>query len=621
MIRPKCRSQPSWQAVCRIALATGLSLFLIRGFHAVHAADPVAYKVIFIPSGDKELDGLLKQTSSLAALGKKLPAAPFALIGRAQADAAQFGIVLHSLGYDAGSVDIRIAGKALADPALLGALDAAPEKPPVEVVVRADKGPLYHVAKIVFSTLPPGFTLPDMIKPGDPARAQPILAVTPAMVSALHNAGYAFAQVGQPFAVANDPAKTLSVSYSVTPGPHVEIGPISFDGLTRTHEAFLRRHITLRQGQPYSDTALSGARDSLLGLGVFSSVTPVPAKTEAPPGQVPVTCQLTEQKRHAVTLGGAYATDTGFSVTASWEDRNLFRNAETLTVSASISGFGGSATPAPGYDLKTVFAKPDYYFRSQTLTVTAEALKQYLTAYDQTAFLTSAILSRPLTKHLNASYGLGFVTENIKQEGTSRDYVLLQVPLALTYDNTDSLFAPTKGFRANLSLTPTKPVAGGSGEYVILQATGSTYLAVEPDARGILALRALVGTIQGASQFQVPPDERFYAGGTGTVRGYSYQTIGPLFADDNPQGGLAIDAATIEFRQRVLKNVGIVPFVDAGQVSARSRPFAGSLSVGAGLGLRYYTGIGPIRVDFAVPLKRTAGSSSFAVYIGLGEAF
>ena len=136
-----------------------------------------------------------------------------------------------------------------------------------------------------------------------------------------------------------------------------------------------------------------------------------------------------------------------------------------------------------------------------------------------------------------------------------------------------------------------------------------------------LALRALVGSIQGASQFQVPPDERFYGGGTGTVRGYTYETIGPLFADDNPEGGIAIDAGTIEFRQRVFKSFGVVPFVDAGQVSAHSRPFAGTVSIGAGLGLRYYTGIGPIRVDFAVPMKRTPGSSSFALYIGLGEAF
>jgi translocation and assembly module TamA len=248
-------------------------------------------------------------------------------------------------------------------------------------------------------------------------------------------------------------------------------------------------------------------------------------------------------------------------------------------------------------------------------------VREFLTAYDRTAFLLGGALSRPITPHLTFSYGLGFVTEQVTQEGVETNYVLAQLPITLNFDNTNNLFEPTRGERINVSLTPTKPVVGGAGAFLIAQVSGSTYIAVEHDARGVLALRALLGSIQGASQFQVPPDQRFYAGGSGTVRGYTYQTIGPLFPDDNPEGGTAIDAATIEFRQRIGKSFGIVPFVDAGQVSAGSAPFSGTLRVGVGLGARYYTGIGPIRLDVAVPLERTPGSDSFALYIGLGEAF
>ena len=616
MIRPRVL-----QAACRVAIITALGWIAHKGFHDGFAANPVDYTVSFTPSGDAELDGLLKVTSSLVSLEKKLPAAPFALIGRAQADQAQFIVVLHSLGYDAGSVRITVDGKALGDAGLLDALTDAPEQPPVAVVVTADKGPVYHMNQVVFSTLPPGFTAAAGIAPGQVARAQPILAATPRMVTALHNAGYAFATVSAPFAVADDATHSLNVTYTVVAGPHVDIGAISFDGLTRTDPDFLRRHISLRPGQAFSDSGLSGARDSLLGLGVFSSVTPVPATAEDPEGQVPIAFRVVEQKRHAVSLGGSYATDTGVSVSASWEDRNVFRRAETLTITATASGLGGSATTAPGYDLKGVFAKPDYYSRGQTLTLTLEALKQSLNAYNQTAILASGILSRRITPHLTGTYGLGFVTENIQQEGISSDYVLLQVPLALIYDTTNSLLEPTRGIRSTISVTPTQPLAGNANDYFIFQVSGSTYIPVERDARGIIALRALVGTIQGASQFQVPPDQRFYAGGSGTVRGYTYQTVGPLFPDDNPEGGTAIDTGTIEFRQHVYGNFGIVPFVDVGQVSAQSRPFQGTLAIGAGLGARYYTGIGPIRVDFAVPVKKTPGSGSFALYIGLGEAF
>jgi translocation and assembly module TamA len=602
----------------KYALAGAALCLVLRG---AGAADPVSYTVQFQPSGDAELDGLLKQTASLVSLQKKLPAAPFALIGRAQADEAQFLIVLHSLGYDSGSVDITIAGKALDDGALLDALNQAPAKPPVVVLITPHRGALYHLGSVSFGTLPPGFSVKGLIQPGQPARAAPILAAQNTLRTALQNAGYAFATVSAPLAVADGRDDTLDVSYTVNAGPRVNIGPVNFEGLTRADPDWLRRHLNISKDERYSDTAISAARDSLLGLGVFSSVTALPRPTPGPNGDVPVLFRVTEQKRHAVTLGGSYATDSGVTISASWEDRDVFRHAETLTFTAAASGLGGTGATAPGYDLKGVFAKPDYYARGQTLTATLEGVREFLTAYSRTALLANAILSRPITPHLTFSYGAGFVTESVKQEEVGRDYVLAQLPITLTYDTTDSALEPTKGWRGNAGLTPTKPIVGESGIFVIAQASASTYFAVEPDARGILALRALVGSIQGASQFQIPPDERFYAGGSSTVRGYTYQTVGPLFPDDIPEGGDAIDAATIEFRQHVFKNFGIVPFLDMGQVNAGSAPFQGNLSVGAGLGLRYYTSIGPIRVDFAVPLKRTAGSGAFALYIGLGEAF
>lgn len=586
---------------------------------AAQGADPVSYKVQFAPSGDAALDKLLKQTSSLEALRKKLPPAPFALIGRAKADAAQSLIVLHSLGYDAGEVDITIDGKALDDPGLLAALAAAPAHEDAAVQVAPHIGQVFHVGQVVLNGLPPGFKPPVTVRPGDVALAEPILAGSPAVQLALQNDGYAFATVGMPLAVAMPASHTLNVTYSVTPGPRVDIGPIAFSGLTRTNPDFLRRHIALKPGQRFSAAHVSQARDALLGLGVFSSVTAVPEPAVG--NETPVLFRVIEQKRHAVTLSGAYATDTGISVSTSWEDRNLFRHAETLTVTATANGLGGTGTTAPGYDLKAVFAKPDYYGRGQTLTLSVEGLREFLTAYNRTALLLGANLSRPITAHTAITYGPSFTSEQVEQEGTSRAYVLLQFPINFTYNDTDSLLEPTHGINAGITLTPSLPVAGSSQPFLILQGQVATYIPVESQGRGIVAVRLIAGSILGASTFQVPPDQRFYAGGSGTVRGYTYQTIGPLFADDTPEGGSAMDAVNLEFRQHVWGNIGVVPFVDAGQVSRTSAPFTGTIRVGAGLGLRYYTGIGPIRFDVAFPLTRTAGSGAFALYVGLGEAF
>jgi len=598
-----------------------LCLCLALGGTAAQGADPVKYKIIFPPSGDKALDGLLKQTSSLVSLQSKLPPAPFALIGRARADETQFITVLHSLGYDSGSATITIDGMSLDDPALLDHLNQLPDARLVNVQVKTDKGPLFTLGQVSINGLPPGFKARPGIRAGQTATAEPILGATGRMTSALRNAGYAFATVSDPYAVANQTTHTLDVSYTVTPGPRVDIGAISFTGLTRTNPDFLRRHIGPLPGQPYSDTALQNARNSLLGLGVFSSVTPVPAAT-ATNGKVPIDFHVVEQKRHAVSLSGAYATDTGFAIGASWEDRNVFRHAETLTFSAAANGLGGTGTTAPGYDLKAVFTKPDYYARGQTLSLSAEGLKQSLTAYDRTGILLGASLSRSLSSNTTLTYGPSFISERVDQEGVSRTYVLVQFPVNFTWNTANSVLEPTRGHMLGLTITPTYPVVGNHNDpFVILLATGSFYIPVERQAWGVIAVHGVVGSIQGTSQFSVPPDQRFYAGGSGTVRGYAYQTVGPLFPDDKPEGGLAMDAINLEFRQHITKSIGIVPFIDAGQVNAGSAPFKGTIRVGTGLGLRYYTAIGPIRADIAIPLKRTAGSDAFALYLGLGEAF
>jgi translocation and assembly module TamA len=579
----------------------------------------VTYQVKFAPSGDEELDGLLKQTSALVSLRSKLAPAPFALIGRAKADTSQFLIVLHSLGYDAGRVDITIDGKALSDPALLATLTSAPAQEIATVQVTPEIGSQFHVGQVTLNGLPPGFTPPPMVKTGDLALAVPILAASLTLRSALQNDGYAFANVGTPLAVAMPQSNTLNVTYSVTPGPRVDIGRIQFSGLTRTDPDFLRRHIGLQPGQRYSAKAVAQARDSLLGLGVFSSVAAVPEPAEGT--TTPIMFRVIEQKRHVVSISGAYATDTGINISTSWEDRNLFHRAETLTLTATANGLGGTGTTAPGYDLKAVFTKPDYYARGQLLSLSVEGLKESLTAYDRTALLLAASLARPITAHTAITFGPSFTSESVAQEGVDRTYVLLQFPITFTYINTDNLLEPTRGVNTSISLTPSTTVVGGSHFFLLTQGRAATYIPVEAAGRGIIAVQLLVGSLLGATRFEVPPDQRYYAGGSGTVRGYYYQTIGPLFPDDTPEGGGAMDAVNLEFRQHVWGNFGVVPFVDAGQVSTTSAPFTGTIRVGAGLGARYYTGIGPIRFDVAFPLERTPGSGSFALYVGLGEAF
>ena len=131
------------------------------------------------------------------------------------------------------------------------------------------------------------------------------------------------------------------------------------------------------------------------------------------------------------------------------------------------------------------------------------------------------------------------------------------------------------------------------------------------------------GSISGASLKDIPANILFFAGGGGSVRGYPYRTLGPLGPFDLPIGGRSLLEASVEARIKVTDTIGVVPFFDAGTAFAGSLPnFNERIFKAAGIGLRYYTGIGPIRVDLAFPLDRIKGNQPpVALYVSLGQAF
>jgi translocation and assembly module TamA len=378
----------------------------------------------------------------------------------------------------------------------------------------------------------------------------------------------------------------------------------------------------LKPGERFDPARLAQARQDLVAAGTFASVVVEPATATDASGALPVTVRVKERSLRVVNLGAAFSTDQGGSASASWMHRNLFGGAEQLTVSAAATQLGGSASVAPGYNLGAVLMFPDWQRRDQKLTLNVNAVREYLRAYDRTGATLGATVSRPLWQHWTASLGLSFTQEQVVQEGDARDYSLLQLTAGMKYDSSDDLLDPKRGVRGLVTLTPTASFGGiGQANFLIGQASAAVYFDLSGNGRTVLAGRALVGAIMGAGAFGVPPDQRFYGGGSGTIRGYRYQSVGPQFPSNRPIGGTAVDAGSIELRQRFLESWGAVAFVDAGQVSADGVPFSGPIKVGAGAGARYYTAIGPVRLDVAVPLNKDRKADAFELYIGLGHAF
>jgi translocation and assembly module TamA len=595
-----------------------------------HASDPQSYKVTITSTGNRALDGALKASSQLESLRAKAPVGPFALVGRAQQDVDRLQTVLQAYGYYQGRAHVTVNGRALDDADLPAAIEAIPKGTDAEAAIAIEPGPLYHLRQVTIDGEIPEDARGKLgIAPGAPAVAADVLKAQQRLLTALQEDGYALAKVDAPIAYEDPAAHALDVAFNVHAGPRVKIGDISIVGLHDVHEALVRNRLLVHTGEQFSPSRIERARQDLLSLGVFSGVTTRAVDQLDAEGRIPLVFDVQERLRHAVGFSFAYSTDLGGSAGVTWSHRNLFGNAEQLNLAANATGLGGSATTGLGYNVTAQFIKPEYLARDQSLELNLGAIKQKLDAYDQTAATAGVLLNRKFSPIWSGSVGVSAEQERILQEDVTRDYTLLGLPISAKYNSTgivNPLEDPVHGIRASLTVTPTHSFGSNKATFVIVQANGATYfdvgaLAGAAPGRSVLALRGLVGTAQGATQFELPPDQRFYGGGSATVRGFRYQSIGPRFPDSKPIGGTSIDAATIEFRQRLPGNFGAVAFVDAGQVSANSAPFQGTVQVGAGIGVRYYTAIGPIRLDVAVPLTKKPGNDSFEVYIGLGQAF
>ena len=536
---------------------------------------------------------------------------------------------------------MTIDGTPIADPALPDHLAELPATQSALVDITVARGPLFHLRRVTIEgALAPAARAAFDLHPGDPAVASKVLSAGAAMQGALGESGYAFAVVNPPTATEDPGANAIDVVYKVAEGPRVDLGPITLAGLRSVHASYIARRLHVHQGQLYGGSRLEAARQDLASTGVFTTVQATTAKKPNAAGEVPVTFSFVEAPPRTVAFTASYSTDLGGAAGVTWTHHNFFGNAEQLELAALATGLGGTATQGLGYDVYAQLTKPDLWALNQTGHLRVEALKQNLDTYDETAELVDAGLSRKLGRRWTVSGDVRGEEEQVLQEGVTRDYTLLQLPLNANFDSTglaNPLDDPTHGVRIGLGVTPSESLGSGNdiaadgtkaGDsfFTILQASASTYfdfhhLGLAKPGKSVLAVRGIVASVRGASTFALPPDQRLYAGGSNTIRGYKYEQVAPLFPDHNPIGGTALDAIQVEFRQRIVGNIGAALFADAGQVGTDSAPFNGPLRVGVGVGLRYYTSIGPIRLDVGLPVDKIPGDDSFELYIGLGEAF
>jgi translocation and assembly module TamA len=606
-------------ALLLLALALLLAPFGARAQDA-EPAPKVPYAVELTGVEDSALSDLLRESSSLFGLKDDPPPSVIGLERRAASDRDRLETALRSAGYYDARLDIRV------DP------DATPAK----VTVAVEPGPAYRFKSIVVRT-ESGAPLPGAVidpadlglKPGETARAPQVVDAQSKLVSTLAGRGYAFAKVTDRRAVVDHSDRSMDVTFTVDAGPLTRFGATRVEGLEDLDADLVQGRLPWKPGERYEPALVERARTDIAKLNVFDTVRVQLAEQPGPDGVTPVTVTVTERKRHVIGAGVAYSTTEGLGGNVYWGHRNLFGGAEQLRLSLDVGRLAGETSGSGGLDLPDLrfgvnFRKPDFLAPKQSLLLDFSVVADNPPAYERVAGIFSAALEREITDELRVSAGI--TSERGRVRTTDRTYqvALLGVPLAATYDGTDNLLNPVRGFRLGATVTPWFPAPGNEARrrFLATSLTGSTYYDIGGDGRYVAAARLGLGGIVGAGLADIPPDRRFYAGGGGSVRGYGFQKAGPRDRIGDPTGGRSLIEAGMELRIKVTDTIGVVPFLDAGTVSDSSFPsLREPLRVGAGLGVRYYTDFGPLRVDVGVPLNPERGDSRWQLYLSLGQAF
>ena len=408
-------------------------------------------------------------------------------------------------------------------------------------------------------------------------------------------------------------SKTADLAFTLEQGPEAKLGAVNFTGQQTVNSSYLEKTIPWKEGDCFRQSKVEDLRGTLFQSGLFSGVDIVMPKVPNKDGQVDMTVQVTERPHRSFNAGATYYSDEGPGLSLGWKHRNLLGGAELLDAVLKLSSIEQS--------LQTTLTSPYFLRKDQKLLLNAGIKNEDTDAYESKSITTGAAVSRALTRRLSVSTGVNFtysqITDNLTLD--EQDFGLISFPQTISYDSRNNPLDAKRGWFIEAEAEPYFNTLGSAAPFVKMSATVRHYLPLGDDT--VVALRAKVGAIQGATLADVPADERFYTGGSGSVRGFAYQSIGPQRAGD-PTGGRGVAEGTFEVRHKFTEDYGAVAFVDAGSLTEASTPDFAQTSVGAGVGLRYYTAVGPIRFDVATPINnqdQTADKVQF--YISLGQAF
>jgi translocation and assembly module TamA len=574
---------------------------------------------VAVADGDADLVETVEGASLLRSLQAQGQTDPQDLLAAARADYGRILAALYARGHYSGVIRIRIDGREAAE--------IAPLETPASigvVQIAVDPGPPFRLGAARIAPLPAETDLPPAFRTGEIAASGAITDAVALSIRAWREVGHAKAEVGREDLIADHDRAVLDVGVGIDPGPRLRFGTLAIQGAERMREQRVRKIAGLPTGEVFSETELRRAENRLRRTGIFSSVNLREDEAITAPDLLGITALIVEQKPRRYSVGAEIASLDGVSLTGTWLHRNLLGGGERFQIGGEVTNIG-SGVSGVDYSFSVSIDRPATLTPDTTAGLVLSFSHQNEIDYSADVLDFGLVFTHVFSERLTATAGLTYSAEEGTDPGGDFSFRNLSLPTGLTWDRRDDPKDAKSGTYLEATLTPFLGFGTtGSGLQATFDARAYRGFGGE-EGRFVLAVRAQGGAVFGPDLLETPRDLLFFSGGGGSVRGQPYRSLGiPVTRGLGPEfqiGGQYFVGASVELRAKVTDRIGLVGFVDAGSIGLDGILDGDAEShAGAGLGLRYDTGFGPIRLDVAAPISGRTGDG-VQIYIGLGQAF
>ncbi len=437
------------------------------------------------------------------------------------------------------------------------------------------------------------------------------------------NHGFPFVMVQDPEAVIDQESKKVTYYFKVSLKGKKFFGPIKIHGQKHLSESYIHNRVSWHLNDLYDERLLEKTKRKLIESELFSGVyiKPVQDQNLVSQQQVPIDLEIKEGPPRVIGGGIKYSVTDGYSARAYWQHKNFWGGGQKLGVTGQYGqkeSFGQLT-----YDI------PDLIMANFDLLTKARAKYEITEAYKGATYHASGKFRHQYCDIFAYYLGGDYEYSHLEREGETFKRQYWGIPMGINIDTSNDPLNPIKGGKLDLEMVPYFGKIDEDNKMLRLRARAVYYLRLIKKDILVLAAWTRLGTIFFAKGSDIPLNKRFYSGGAGSVRGYGYQLLGPVDRDRKPEGGRGLIEFGVEPRLRLTEKFGLSAFVEGGSVTKTNTPSINknnNFLYGVGIGAKYYTEIGPFRIDFAVPLKRRTVrgkkvDAPFQVYLSIGQAF